>query len=217
MTLTFPLPLAALSDIIPIGSIRLGLQQSDELSGTGDGRVWVAELAPPIWRAEITLARRAIPFAKQYVARIRALRGSREAFLLCDPTCLLPASDPTGAILGAAAVTISGIGGDRFAVSLAGLPAGYALTPGDKFSLTYGSAPTRYYYGEISEPKSANGSGAVSSIAVTPALPAGVAAGAAIRLRSPYLKAIIAPETFNPGTSSRIHTDGISFTALQQK
>ena len=48
-------PLSYLSDLLCIDSVTWDVQRNDELSGSGDGRVWQAELAPPLWTADIAI------------------------------------------------------------------------------------------------------------------------------------------------------------------
>lgn len=78
-------PLSYLSDKLCIETVVWDIQRNDELSGSGDGRVWQAELAPPLWTAEITVNPNYHKDIKKIAALIRGLKGSKESFMLSDP------------------------------------------------------------------------------------------------------------------------------------
>ncbi len=144
---------------------------------------------------------------------IRKLHGAQESFLLYNPSRKFPAADPTGAILGSAYVTVAAVGGNT--ISLAGLPAGYVISLGDKMSVTY--AGGRVAFLEASETISANGSGATGAIEVFPHVPVGVQVGQAVTLVRPACKCFIMPGTHNPGSGSGKNVTGASFKALQRR
>ncbi|MGI0527293.1 hypothetical protein [Rhizobium giardinii] len=217
MTITYPYSLGRLNDLLSIDSVIWDIQRNDEMSGSGDGRVWSVELAPPLWTGDVTLTAGSHASLKQIAAIIRKLHGSQEALFLCDPLSLYPQYDPTGAILGSSVVTIGAIASDRSSLSLAGLPSNYRITVGDKMSIAYGAGLTRCAFLEASETKTANGSGITAQIAVFPFIPAGVADGAEIVLIKPACKCIIMPGTHNPGTAKGAFTQGAGFKVIQKK
>lgn len=210
-------PLSFLSDAFRWKPFKWDIQRNDEYSGTGDGRVWQAQLAPVLWKATVEHQPLRNSIAEEMDAAIRSLRGAQEAFFLCSPLFCGPKSDPTGAVLGNAAVTISAIASTRDAVSLAGLPSGYVLSRGDKFTFSYGSDPVRYYFGEVSATAMENSAGAAASVSVFPDLPAGAAVGAAITLVKPACKVVLVPGTYKAGTSSGRFTSGGQFEVIQKK
>ena len=128
MTVTYPYSLNTFANKLRISSVIWSVQRSDEMSGTGDGRVWQIELAPPLWTADVTLMALRNDEAKQIAALIRKLHGAQEAFMLYDPVSQYPQADKKGLILGSSAVTIGAIAGSRRSLSLEGLPAGYVLS-----------------------------------------------------------------------------------------
>ena len=82
MAVSYPYSLPAFADLLKISSIVWDIQRNDELSGSGDGRVWQAELAPPLWTGTVTLADMYNAEAKQIAARIRKLHGAQAGFHL---------------------------------------------------------------------------------------------------------------------------------------
>ncbi|CAD7055475.1 hypothetical protein RHAB21_00725 [Pseudorhizobium halotolerans] len=208
-----PLSLAAVFDQLPIASVEWSIQRNDEFSGIGSGDVWQAELADPLWTADVILGDGLHDELKQVAARIRALDGSRVSFLMCDPLSLYPQADPGGLVLGAAAVTIRAVDSDRRVALLQGLPAGYVLTIGDKLQITQGEA-IRFF--EVAATVAAAGTGE-ANVSVFPRLPLSLAPGATVTLIRPACPVIIQPNTHKPGVGRRGATRGAAFRVLQKK
>lgn len=189
MALTFPYPLAFFSDHLRPKKVRQSLRRFDQSSGSGDGRFWSEELARPLWTAELSLADRHAGLAQQLEAKIDGLDGSRNTFLFADPTY----SGPSGGTSGLGGVTISTISADRSRIALSGLPSGFELQPGDRFTISHGTASV--YLGRFSEVVTANGSGVTANREVRPFLPFGVSTGATVELVRPYFKAFVVSYT----------------------
>ena len=216
-TVSYPYPLAFFADQLPIDNITWDIQRNDEMSGSGDGSLWQAELSTPLWVATVALTVMPNDLARQIAAKIRKLHGAQEVFRLYDTASLYPQLDPDGAKLGSSAVKIESIPGHRASLSLIGLPANYGFLPGDKFTVTYGSNPTRVGFFEISEAASAGADGSTGLIGVFPHLPPGVNANADVRLIEPYCEMKIMPGTHNPGSASKLFTEGAGFKAIQKR
>jgi hypothetical protein len=211
-----PLGLDRINDVLPIATVEWDIQRNDELSGDGSGDIWQAELADPIWRAVVTLGRGLHQELKTVAARIRALEGAKQAFLLADPLSLFPADDPDGLILGSAAVAIRATG-NRYLAQLTGLPADYILTEGDKMQLPYGTVEApRYAFVEVSRTIQAS-AGGLADVPVFPRLPMTLTMGTTVILKRPACAMIIQPTTHKSGTARRSVTEGAGFTALQKK
>lgn len=217
MTVAYPYALAYFALTLPIEFLIWDIQRNDELSGSGDGSVWQAELAPPLWTATISLRRILNAEAKQINAKIRKLHGAQELFRLSDPLSRFPQLDPQGVKLGSRNVTVESIPGHRSSLSMAGLPASYRFLPGDKFTITYGSNPTRVGFFEISEEGVSTSDGTTGLIGVFPHLPPGVGAGASIKLNDPYCEMKMLPGTHSPGRSNGPFAEGIEFQAIQKR
>lgn len=193
MSLTFPYPLAFLSDALCTrDDVLLTLRRNDEISGSGDGRYWTAQLARPIWSATVNISYQHRARAREIDAKIRALNGSANAFLWADPfyrTSVDPGSS----------ATISAIGADRTTIALTGLPAGYVINPGDRLSIAWGT--DRYYLAEVAETVAASGSGLTGQFGVMPYLPLSISTGAAVEMAKPVVKMIIPPDGYTPFSS----------------
>ena len=214
MAISYPYSLPDFADLLKISSVVWDIQRNDELSGSGDGRVWQAELAPPLWTGTVTLADMYNAEAKQIAARIRKLHGAQEALFLYDPLSKYPQADPDGTKLGAASVSIAALGADNASMSLKGLPAGYKLTIGDKMQIAYGD---RHAFLELSETAAASGAGVTPVFEVFPHLPPGIAAGLNVALLRPACECVVMPGSHNPGTASGPITTGATFKIIQKK
>lgn len=235
MTITYPYPLAFLSDLLRIKSVMWSIQRNDELSGLADGRVWQTELADPIWTAEVTLANSFHAEAEQIAARIRKLHGAQESFMLCNPVMQYPQFDPKGLVLaGSPTVDINfvansasirneafgayvlAVASNRKAISVAGLPSSYRMTIADKGQITFGSPSLNYFF-EFSETVSANLAGATAEIEVFPHVPVGVTAGMTINLVKPACKMFIMPDSFKAASMNPGYAEGGTFRAMERR
>lgn len=190
MTITLPYPLSFLTDVLRAMSGRMDIQRRDEMSGIGDGRVWSAELAAPIWTGSYAMTAARPPDARAIDAKFRAL-GVNRPLLFADPGYDGPAGDPGGVIVGSNVVTLTLISTDRTAIRLGGLPSGYALAPGDRLSVAWGT--DRYWLAETVEPAVASGLGETPTFSVHPYVPAGISAGATVEIVRPICKMIVRP------------------------
>lgn len=206
------LALSEIYDRLVIAATRFDIQRNDEFSGVGGGALWQAELARPLWTAEVTLNDQTLNEMKQQAALIRKLDGARQNFLLCDTTSLFPQADPDGTILGSAAVTLGVIGSDRTIAPLTGLPAGYVLTIGDKMQI---NGASKIAFVEVSQTVAAT-AGGLAGVAIFPRLPAWVANGAAVVLKRPACPVVIAPGSHNPGTNQGVETSGAGFKVIEK-
>lgn len=195
MALSFPYALDFLANCLMGPEIPLRLMRFDEKSGSGDGRSWSAQMAPPLWGASYALYAHDAAKAREINAKVYALDGMAKTLLWADPYYKGPAS---GATAGLGAVTASGIRADRGAIALAGLPSGFVLSAGDYLSIAYASG--RHYFGQFAEGGTASG-GTIAQRELRPYLPMGISNGARIELVRPAFKAKV--EDFTPFASFR--------------
>lgn len=216
MTLIYPLSFASLADRLPISGVTWDVNRSDELSGTGDGRVWQSELANPLWMADLELSHGPFQSLKQLAAIIRSLQGSQESFWLYDPTSAFPQADPKGAVIGASVVEVMAVGAQRRTLRLKGLPPLYQLTVGDKLQIQYADGSLNFF-GEFSESIAANGAGQTAEVQVFPHVPLGIAADLQVTLVKPACKVFVMPKGHNPGKTSGITTSGASLKVMERR
>ncbi|MFN9368626.1 MAG: hypothetical protein ACK6CT_07630, partial [Planctomycetia bacterium] len=77
-------------------------------------------------------------------------------------------------------------------------PAGYVLRPGDLLSWTYLTGPLRYALHRVVTTGTANGSGNIGNIEITPPVRTGYSLPVNITLVNPRCKAAIVPGSYQP-------------------
>jgi hypothetical protein len=209
--LTFPLAQASLGDVLPIQSVVWELARQQEMSATGAGEMLVADLAPPLWEASVSLRPLLHTEARALAAKLDALDGGVQSFFLANPLGWWPAKDPRGLLYGSATPVIASIETNRKELSFSGLPANYELTAGDMFSVAYGSRQGLYRL--VADVK-ANSSGATAAVEVRPHLRPGVSASQAVDFSKPAAKVKIIPGSIGQSFHS-VNRTRISFRVRQ--
>lgn len=90
--ISYPYTLNAFADLLDIAEVEWDIQRNDELSGSGDARIWQAELADPLWTGDVRLTPSHHNKAKQVAALVRKLHGAQHSFMLYDPLSKYPQS-----------------------------------------------------------------------------------------------------------------------------
>lgn len=218
MALEDPYPLDFFSDLLRTSdAVALTLKRNDEQSGSGDGRFWTAQLARPLWTADMTLDAYSyadIFRAREIDAKARALNGSRRSFLWADPTYAGPSVASVSALL-SATVAIESISSDRTQIALTGLPPFCHLIAGDRFSVSWGT--DRYYLAELADSVTADASGLTGQVPVMPYLPLGVNFGDAVELVKPICRMVVQPSGYTPfGYQRQFVASGAAISMLQK-
>lgn len=216
MALTFPLPVADFADTLLVRAATCQLPEQLALSRTAGGEQLSYDLGERLWTGRIDLG----PMVRSEIGRpevlIDALRQAGRSFLMFDRRRPNPLLDPTGSILGAAAVTILALGGDPRELSLAGLPAGYTLSAGDYLSFAYGASPVRQaLHRVVNTTVTASGTGETPLFEVIPALRPGAAPGAAVTLKKAVCKAVIVAGSVTETTGGSTLHEGLGFDWVQ--
>lgn len=212
--LSFPLALTDFWDRLTPQSMSFGLTQSLRLVETGGGEILTSDFGTRLWQGAFEGYARRHRDAQPLITRLERLQEAGTSFLVYDRRHPAPGADPSGSQLGTAAVTLGSVAADMRRLTLVGLPAGYELREGDYLSFGYG-APTRFALHRVVTPASADASGDVGPIEVTPRVRPGAAAGAAVSLVKASCKAVIVPGSVEPVSRGRSFTDGLSFSWRQ--
>lgn len=204
-----------LNDILEITAINWRPQRNDEVEGLGSGQILQANLATPLWAADVVTPLTEFRDGRRLRAIINNHMGPGRFFDIYDPIGGYPAADPDGSILGAATVTVSSVLDGK--IALTGLPVGYELSIGDYFTVAYGS-PLRRGFFEIASDVTANGSGTTPLIDINPFSLSGITAGSAVNLIKPMLKAQFLPGSVqHPEADSSVwKMQGFRFTVVQK-
>lgn len=214
--LNFPLSLAQFLHVLPVADMTFSLSEALVSDETGRGEVLTAAIGARLWTGSVTVVPQRLDLSGRYSALLDLIRQPGATFFIGDVARRGPAGDPTGALLGAATPTLSAVSTDRRQLTVAGLPPGYALGPGDYLSLNYGSSPVRralhriVFGGGV-----ANSAGLLPSVEIIPPVRNGFTIGAAVTLVNPACKAVILPGTATPSRARRGLGDGLSFGFIQ--
>lgn len=191
MPITEPYLLPFLSSILaPISDCQFELVRFEEASGSGSGQFWTAELADPLWQVTLNLSPRQWAAAREINAKVNGL-GSRGTLLFVDRSYRPAAGDNPGA-----AAEIEAVTGDRTALRINNLTAGYRITAGDRFSVEDGGVSR--YFGEIVETATANSAGRSTVLSVVPPLPQWIAPATPLTLSQPVVRLRVPPGGFTP-------------------
>ncbi len=211
MSVSFPL--TGLIDALKPVQAAFWQDFGQETSGQGSGVVLAKDLRPDLWHAKFTSMAMNHAQIMQVMAQISALRGSMFTFYAYNPMAAYPQSDPTGSVLGSAAVKINSLGGDNISLSLKGLPASYKLKAGDMLSFDYGSPSSRALH-QLVENATANGAGVTPSFQVSSYIRTGAATDLAVTLIKPSCEMMMVPGSVNVSSVSRMKSQ-ISFECIQ--
>lgn len=213
MTISFPLALANLADLLPVERVDWNELRQETASAIGTGEFLTADRGPVLWQADVSSVPIYHAAAEQLRARIRALDGSGQNFYLYNPVAKYPQADPDGSILGASSVVIATINANRKALTLSGLPAAYVITIGDYLAVTYDTS--RRALLQAVESVTANGSGVTSEFEVRPHIRAGITTTLAVTLTNPAAKVKIVPGTIAVERAEDATMSRVRFTARQ--
>ena len=190
---------------------RFELQRVDYLSPKSSGRLNSIAAGPPLWPGVGRRGPGGAARAEPGRAWITAPRGPQRQFYGRDVKRLMPYAYPLGfAGLNRAAgggfdgtATAWSVDGTRSALSLMGLPAGLVLSVGDYVGFRWQTAGAeRRALQRLVEGAVASASG-VLTVAVEPALPTLVPAGAAAYLNNPCCLMRLVPDQTSIGEYDR--------------
>jgi hypothetical protein len=211
VALVFPLPQTDLGDLLPVQSVVWELVRQQETSGIGAGEMLVADLAPALWEASVSLRPLLHTAAREMAAKIDVLDGGMHALYLANPLGWWPAKDPGGALYGSSEPVIEDIEDSRKELSFSGLPANYKLTAGDMFSVAHGTRRGLY---RLVADITADSSGETGAVEVRPHLRPGVIIGLDVNFKRPAAKVKIVPGSVSQSFHS-VNRTRISFRVRQ--
>lgn len=192
---------------------RWQLTNNTTSTQTDSGELLPSSRGARLWRATVPLAITPNRAAAAVQARLEVMARAGHSFLAWPLHDFMPASDPTGMILGAAAPVAASLPASLFEMRISGLPAGYIISTGDIISVlhqTYRRALLR-----VAEDATADISGLTPAFQIEPARPGGIVDGDAVTLIKPLGKFKIVPGSYNAGAHNGVNTTGASFDIVQ--
>jgi len=213
MVQVFPMPLAEFWSPLRVASLSLSLPAAAEMSRTAGGEIIVAELGARLWTARVTLASANFRDAAALQVKLRLLQRPGASLLISPRIGDHPVRDPNG-VIEALNVTIADLPAGNQTLSLAGLPAGYALSAGDYLAFSYSNPPLQALHQLVGDAR-ADASGIIPAFEIAPQLRPGAVIGAPVTLVKPTFKALLVPGSLNEGVMQRTRLAGISFDLIQ--
>lgn len=216
MALSFPLDLATFADTLLVQDVTCDLPEMVEQSRTAGGEQLMADMGERLWTGRVNLGAMLRTEIGRPETLIQVLKQGR-TFQIYDRRRMYPLLDPTGSVLGAAAVTILALGADPRELSLAGLPVGYTLSAGDYLSFAYTSlSVTRQALHRVVDATVvADGAGQTPLFEVVPPIRPGAAAATAVTLKKAFAKAVMVAGSASPSTGRSTLYEGLGFDWVQ--
>jgi hypothetical protein len=209
------MPTTDLMALLQAAEVTFILRPRQEMSGTAGGDLLAKDLGPALWDAKLRSGEIDNDIANQIEALVDGLDGSLGTFYVWNPKAQGPASDPSGAILGASTVKIKALDDDDATVlQLKGLPAAYVLTRGDMLSFDWGSRPSRALHRIVSASVTADVSGNTGDIVVRPPIRPGAEVDDVVTLIRSAAEMRLVPGSFD-APSAGPTTSTISLEAVQ--
>lgn len=200
MPVAFPIAQADLGDLLPIQSVSWQLSRQQEVSGLGTGEMIVADLGAQLWEGEVGLRPLLHSDARAIMAKLDTMDGGLQSMFLANPLGWWPKLDPKGTAYGSAEPVILTIDANRKELRFDNLPAGYRLSGGDMFAVTYGGGRRGLYrlVGDVT----ANGAGVSALVEVRPHLRPGIVTALDVTFARPAAKVKLLPGS----VSSQMHS-----------
>jgi hypothetical protein len=213
MVQLFPIPLEEFWSPLRVASLSLSLPAAAEMSRTAGGEIMVAELGARLWSARVTLAPIGIENAAALQVKLRLLQRAGASLLVSPRIGDYPARDPNG-VIEALNVTIADLPAGNQTLSLAGLPAGYALSVGDNLAFSYRNPPLQAFHQLVGDAR-ADAAGITPAFEILPQLRPGAIVGASVTLVKPAFRGLLVPGSLNEGALQRTRLSGITFDLIQ--
>lgn len=214
MTIQFPLSLAAFRNLVAITSTRLRLVGQQEVSGLAGGPIYVADLAPKYWEADVTFINLENAVARRIQGIIESLDESMNDFYWYDPRCEYPIADPSGSILAGSSPKIADLRNNNKELTIKSVPNAFTFSPGDFLAFDYGSSPVHRALHRVVGGAAVSG-GVSDWVEVRPFIRPGAAVNADVTLIRAAAQMKIIPGSFDPGTARQMMTTGMSFKCRQ--
>jgi hypothetical protein len=214
MALTFPLPVTAFMNILPVQRITFDTPEQIESSQTAAGEIMTADLAPMLWSGDITLGPMPPAESENVEAMLDILRVAGRSFYAYDTRRPAPRLDPFGTELSGYVPTIYSLPAGNRELQLQALPAGYTLSVGDYLAFDYGS-PSRRALHRVVTGAVVGGSGQTPAFEVSPMIRPGATVGTTVALIKAACKAVIVPGSISKGSTFKSITSDMSFRFIQ--
>ncbi|WP_065329966.1 hypothetical protein [Tritonibacter mobilis] len=215
MSLVFPLAISEFAGMFKVGDMDISLSESRESAETTGGDLLFADNGPRLWRGYYVPSRIVHRDYHDLKGRIEALQIGNRAFLAYDHVTPGLKHDPDGEISATLSAKLGQVENDGQSLRIKGLPQGFKLAFGDRFSFTT-QAGAIAYHRVISAGVEADATGSTPLFTVSPHILPGAAVNDPVVLFRPYFKARIVPQSVRPGKAKELRVEGMRFEFVQQ-
>lgn len=210
MAITGPISIFDFWNRLVLTGTPFQLTTYDNTSIDGGGNMLTKRAAPPRWTASFTMSEMPYDDARAVEAMFKVIRARDMTFLAYDKTTKYPLNDPDGSIISGSTVQVKSKGSNNRSLSLKGLPNGYVIAVGDKFSVETGTGQRVLL--EAIESVTATIAGETSEFEVVPFLPTGLAVNDEVNFSRPLAKCKFAKGSFKGSNADGVFTSGASFS-----
>lgn len=214
MAVSFPLSATDWFALLPISAMSLDPVENVVADMNGRGEWLTDDVAPMLWRGEVTVGRMLAGEAAHAAAMMDLIRPAGALFWVYDVRRPAPAADPDGSVLGASAPIIQELPTGARSLRISGLPSGYVLRRGDYLGWAYDGG-RRALHRVASAEVMANGTGVTPVFDVTTVIQPGVTTGTPVQLVRPPLPMLREPGSISTGQTRAAITEGFSFRFAQ--
>lgn len=187
MALTFPRHMT-IPKAWKVGAFSL--KRFQEQSTLRNGDLWIKDLADPHWTATYVSKPVSMATKKAWMADLRSLEGGVKTgyFHAVEDGWLSAYSKNVAATHDYSSAVVSAIAGDFQSLSFTGLPANLQVAAGDLVTVATSVGIETY---QFTESGTANGSGVLSTISVTPPVKSSVATSDEVTMYECYIEGVI--------------------------
>lgn len=209
-------PSTDIMSLMPVESSTFILQRQREFSRAASGTVYKKDLGPALWTATV----QSVPITHEVAEQVGALIDSAEdqmaPFYVWNPRMSSPQLDRFGVILGSRTPQIAAVNADTKRVQIKGLPVGYTLTRGDRWSTDTVAASKHAMFRVVDALVVADGTGTTPLFEVSPYIRPGLllAANDPVQLIKPTAIMAIIPGTLSDATTDA-DSSVISFQTIE--
>jgi hypothetical protein len=215
MAITYPINLLP---GFPGWTTGFDLRWRQEQSTLASGRILVKDMGSPLWTLRAATKTLSPNTLDSWRARLTQLENGLQTFWgysmsRCFPQAYPNGSWPTGGAFNGLTANLNSINGNRKAIWLTGLPAGFVLSIGDYISITIG---TRKDLHQVMESVTANGAGLAGEFEIRPHLWPDVTVTKVVAVKQPACQMAIVPGS----VSSEASMNGwgsVSFQAIEAR
>lgn len=211
---SYPLSAVDWFGLLPISIMSLDPVENVVTDMNGRGEWLTDDVAPMLWRGEVTLGRMLSAEAAHASVMMDLIRPAGALFWAYDLRRPTPAADPGGVMLGTATPVVAGLPAQGRDLRLSGLPAGYVLRRGDYLGWSYDGG-RQALHRIATDQVIADANGLTPIFEVTTLILPGLVLATPVQLIRPAVPMMREPGAISTGQARAQITEGFTFRFAQ--